>query len=363
LTYFLCFQDVRQATNAHKQAELYKENHPSTCKWTVHYSQYSEYIEAVGPEVDPRDKPPSYYDGQVVFAVSFGGSTEEFTNHNNASKEIEKIVRDIADSFGEVMAFDGLPTTKFPDIKYRVEYYRLDVAFKALAEVTDAQPKVVDVSPLPLFPLSRTCWLTFPPQKWSVRAEKYMPRDNVSSLNGNAAEHVATPHRNGVSGPDANGVYWSPTGRTAFKINENGEKESIATEFTPKPSTPSFGSIAEVMNGGMPQTFFTPTVGRFHNSLPSGPTPNGFNYYATPRSQSDPHQYQSLQSYQPYPPYQPYGSYGPYQHAGQGGYYHGGGPYGRGTRPVPNPQTIDLNKIRHGQDVRTTIMLRNIPNR
>jgi len=131
-----------------------------------------------------------------------------------------------------------------------------------------------------------------------------------------------TPHRQSNGGA---ATFTSPTGRTAWRADENGNV--YAAE--PARILPKIGHVPF----GAPMTAATPHRDRFF-SAPSPHTPSHFmdGTYMQQRSDS---------------------WNGPC-------YSHNNSPR---RSPIPSPQAVEVWKIANGQDVRTTVMLRNIPNR
>ena len=135
---------------------------------------------------------------------------------------------------------------------------------------------------------------------------------------------TGTPQRNGTM---ADGSVPSPTGRTAWRTDDNGNIIAARPPHVlPKVHSIPFGSAIVA----------TPARDRYHSD-PNPQTP------ASGRVMD--------------------GMFAPNRriswHGNQQDFLYNG----TGRSPVPAPQAVQKWKIENGQDVRTTIMLRNIPNR
>lgn len=176
------------------------------------------------------------------------------------------------------------------------------------------------------------------------------PTDSVLESDVDA---VVTPQK-AVGLPGV--IYASPTGRTAWNIDANGNRvPAPAPKQLPK-------TVMAHANGNM-----TPTSRHMSDPFPQTPTSNmGGDYQAhRPASWSEP-------GYSTYGGAQ-YGSnhygpspYGQNQYGGQysPNHYNNHTPYNnRHSVDISGtPTSVDVEKILIGQDVRTTVMLRNLPN-
>ncbi|KAK5713077.1 hypothetical protein LTR15_011438 [Elasticomyces elasticus] len=301
--YYCCFDDTRQAHHAVDYIEM------SQLGLSFQYISQTEYAGAQDRTNNAHKT--AFHDGQVIFAASFLGATMDFN-----AKDAIKAVHDLAGSFGGVRAFAPVPGIPFPRLEYRAEYYAISNAMNALAAATKESPKVVN--------------------NWQVVASEVGDYNTQSTgSNGDAAvitngmtgiRIVDTPPPNGEMFDRGN--YASPTGRTTWSVDENGNEMAMQPLHVP----PKVGSIMP----GVP-ILSTPHHRSRYHSAPTPHTPGHFIQGAILQPRNDSwHGYDSRYSYS----------------------------YNSPTRsPIPGPQTVEVWKIENGQDVRTTVMLRNIPNR
>ncbi|KAK4548448.1 hypothetical protein LTR36_009358 [Oleoguttula mirabilis] len=271
--------------------------------WPMSYITHTEFASNLASE---EQENTSFHEGQVIFVASFEGPTSEF----NASGAGET-VHELAKNFGEVRAFTEI-AAPYPNLEFRVEYYKISDAKNALNSTIGN--------------LSRTIG------KWSI-AGRALPNytahtngvNGMAGLQGSMAgmdiHNTPHRHRNAHGGPVE---FTSPTGRTAWTLDENGNQiRAVPVHVLPKISTIPFGV----------PIIGTPHRDRF-NSAPMPQTPahimNGVHVQARNNSWNGVH------------------------------YSHDASPR---RSPIPSPQAVVRWKIENGQDVRTTVMLRNIPNR
>ncbi|KXS96730.1 hypothetical protein AC578_9020 [Pseudocercospora eumusae] len=213
-----------------------------------------------------------------------------------------KTVKNLAAHFGEVLAFnEGIQTTS-TEWHFRVEYARISDARKALHEMNRS---------------STYCF-----EDWSVTARK-LPEPHavaVAPLDAGFAALTLTPSKH------ADGTTTSPTGRTAWALDANGKPVAKPAAITvPKVSNPgepvSAGAVVQLRDYRME----------------SSPLPNSSRYFGSIDANVNRN-----------------GSWS-------------GGEIARSRRnggigEDNEPQMVNLDRIRDGVDVRTTIMLRNVPN-
>ncbi|KAK0776302.1 hypothetical protein LTR91_010898 [Friedmanniomyces endolithicus] len=312
-TYFCCFDDIRETTVACEFIEMAQTG------WHVKYISQTEYAGA--PEGETSSEKSSYHDGQVLFVAAFSGPTADFV-----AKGANEAVHTLAGTFGEMRAFAQVTSATWPDLEFRAEYYKITDAKKALAATPKESPHTVD--------------------NWKVIAKELAgytvqavgaagANDAAVSCGMTAIRIVGTPPLEG----DVNGSnnFTSPTGRTGWRINEKGEEEPIKPmRILPKVGSVPFGVSIAAYVGNMAPQLAGPPRDRYN----SAPTPNtqGYNMYAGDVAARS-------------------GSWNGNEH--DRGYSQPSP--SRGS--LPGPQAVELWKIDNGQDVRTTVMLRNIPNR
>ncbi|KAK3676324.1 hypothetical protein LTR78_003598 [Recurvomyces mirabilis] len=215
--------------------------------------------------------------------------------------EAVKTARDFAAGFGTVKAF--MPLTKaWPNIEFRVEYHKISDAKKALDTASKEAAKVVG--------------------SYKLFVKEMM------LANATTGEGVAGPSHYRENSPTShgfvsgNGQHISETGRTTWSLDDNG----VPQAGKPMRVVPKVDGAASG-----PLIVSTPQRDRFH-STPQPNTPQGMMYgtMMPPRSGSwnGPLQFRSPDE----------------QH-------------------VSTPQQVEVWRIGNGTDVRTTVMLRNVPNR
>ncbi|TKA78594.1 hypothetical protein B0A55_03878 [Friedmanniomyces simplex] len=306
-SFFCCFNDIRETVTASEFIEMAQTG------WQVKYISQTEYAGA--PEGEGSVEKSSYHDGQVVFVTTFGGPTADFE-----AKGANKAVHTLAASFGEMRAFAQVTSAAWPNLEFRAEYYKISDAKKALAAMTKETPHTIE--------------------NWKV-VTKELPDYTIQAAGAAAANNdaaaacgmtgiriVGTPPLEG----DVNGTgnYASPTGRTTWRIDENGNEEVMK----PMRILPKVGSVP----------FGEPILG-------------------TPHQQQQRARYQSAPTSNT-PGHHMYGNMAARSGSWNGNEY--GQRYSHPSPvrgPIPGPQAVELSKIENGQDVRTTVMLRNIPNR
>jgi len=143
--------------------------------------------------------------------------------------------------------------------------------------------------------------------------------DAAALQNGMAGLSINTSPSSGAG--SSGDQYHSPTGRTAWRVDEDGNQ-------VPAPPLRSLPKVASISIDGVVTTA-TPVRDRYY----SAPTPHTPAYVMDDR---DVHRSGSWHGYC-------YSSPSPVRSSG--------------------PQSVEIWKIENGQDVRTTVMLRNIPNK
>ncbi|KAK3117557.1 hypothetical protein LTR53_000983 [Teratosphaeriaceae sp. CCFEE 6253] len=326
ISFYCCFDDTRGTSETVRYIEDAQLNH-----WAIGYISQTEYAGA--PEGDGSPEKSSYHDGQVLFVASFTGPTVDFKPEG-----ANVMVHKLADSFGEMRAFTQVNSAAFPNLEFRAEYYSIKNAKQALSSATEKAPHIDEVGDRrPLLLASHAD----APQNWKVIA-KELPDYKIqvvgagakndtamAAIDPTAVRIIGTPPQDGQGKEFA-----SPSGRTTWRIDENGqEKPTKPMLVLPKVGSIPYGqSIAAVV-----QAQYTPTRGRYHSD---------------PTQQISGHMMQGMNM-----------SVRNNSWNGNGSVHHS---YSRSSpvrSPTTGPQAVEVWKIQNGQDVRTTIMLRNIPNR
>ncbi|KAK5108294.1 hypothetical protein LTR62_008609 [Meristemomyces frigidus] len=239
------------------------------------------------------------YDGQIIVVAHFEGPTDQFKSGG---------AREAAHTFstarGDVLAFQALAKT-WPNLEFRTEFFKISEAKKALETACKDKDQVV--GDFKLF-------------------VKEMPEHGHADRDGVQAG-MASP---ATSSPTQGGQFVSPTGRTSWYTDENGVRQPTK----PMVILPKVGPVPH----GVP-LLSTPHRDRFYsapNAYPMTPPDYINGVLMAPRSMS----WDNNAYYSPAP-------WGEWQQSGQ----------------VANPQIVEVWRIQNGTDVRTTIMLRNIPNK
>jgi len=128
---FCLFDDFRATAVAHQEASFANSN------WTVMYSNHEQYVNAKR-EAGFTDTKTSCFDGQVLLVVGFDGTSTEFDGKN-----LEKVVHSTANAFGEVWTIED--RSLWPNIVFRVEYFKISDAENALKNASAENPFKVDV--------------------------------------------------------------------------------------------------------------------------------------------------------------------------------------------------------------------------
>ncbi len=271
-------------------------------RWAAVYITQQEYEAAVKQRGHGRET--HFYDGQVVFVARPAGEGVHL-DHACLYDEIVSLVK----RFGRVLIIAPADIVK-GTWNVRAEYMRISDAKMAIETLTKHAPEELTVSQPWSSPPMHDANLR--PQGWTVIARQ---RQLVAHGGASINKIATTPHRNAHGMP---GEYVeSPTGRTAFMRDEDGN---------PIPMPPP-RVIPRVMHQSEP----------YSEREQSAPTPQ------TPRTKE---------------------VYNPRNLPAAATRGHGSDPRHnqRHDNFVPREsQALDLERVRNGVDVRTSLMLRNIP--
>lgn len=97
--------------------------------WEVKYIQQTEFAAAVAGAGSPhiRQSGMSFFDGQFMLVAKFQGHLADIK-----TDDVADAVRRLAESHGGVLAFAEVSLPGSSDLKFRVEFYQLSAARKAL---------------------------------------------------------------------------------------------------------------------------------------------------------------------------------------------------------------------------------------
>ncbi|KAI5365064.1 Putative mei2-like RNA recognition, RNA-binding domain superfamily [Septoria linicola] len=326
LSIYLCVDDIKQAGVIVEQLPV------CMSQWQVEHVSFSAYAAAPGKGANTA-KPPLHYDGQVHIVAQ--PDDPELDLADDSTNILEKGIYELAQEYGYVHAFTKIIVGDSSYLHFRVEFNSIRSAHHLINEVNTMNPHPVGD------------WLTI--------AFPYTERSSQDSDDDDDTTITSTSESN--SAP--NGITTSPTGRTAWSTGADGRY----IMQKPPVIAPKFNSNRQAPQ---PMPPFPPM---------QMPMPMQLYNAAHPLSQ-DARFFQEQN---------PMAGHGPFMggqgHGGQVVVYdrevRGSRSHGWGTGPLnrvhgsrrdnhnmdPNePQSINLERLALGHDVRTTIMLRNIPN-
>lgn len=304
MSVYLSFDDIRYAEAGLGEIEIVN----SACN-AVYITQ-PEY--AHGKKTGQGrgvQEPTKFFDGQVTVTAKYGGSDDEWSYNG-----LFQCVEHIAEQFGEII---GLVETErdYCHRQYNVEFYKISDALEMAENVSPTEPGVYCVCSAPhssfAFNADRF-------QGWEITCQERGMNPNISPMHH--AVINKTPQKNGHDYQ-----YSSPTGRTAWSFDKKGQ----AVALPGANQLPKVGSVQAGIS-------MTPAGRRIRGSDPSPQTPaNSMPAVPfVPRSGSWPSTEVAPKTT----------------------------PHSRRRLPEFGPNRIDILRIQKGIDVRTTIMVRNIPN-
>lgn len=311
LTYFFVFDDINDAASAHTDVEL---THAS---WLVRYISQIEYAGAPAPH--GAHDGTSYYDGQLIFVARLTDPT-----HPVDAEHVFATVKQFAEVFGMLQAFVELQPSSDGFVEFRAEYMKISAAKSALRQAGPVSQHVVGVRPvnhcfIPCLVADTDQELHIHCHELASVSQQAGVANDVAPLQvGMAGLGITTPPKESNDVSTFTNV--SPTGRTAWRVDQEGHHVPAAPPMTLPKANTGYGIVDQA----------GPSRGRFN----SAPAPQ-----VHPMAMVD---------------------NGAMRHASWNGAYYGP------ASPPPNKsaaQAIILWKIERGQDVRTTVMMRNIPNK
>lgn len=186
---YLCFDDVRQAASAIDEV-LMARNH-----WETEFVSFNEYSQGAG----------HFFDGQVIFTAEFVGQISQVD-----TEDAHFAVQNAINKFGDVLAQSEIGQSS-NKMQYRVEYYQISSAHKAIAELSGQTPRVQNVRYNNSI-IHLVLQLTLP-QDWIITAKEM--EDPI--------EAVVKAKLSFSNLKKSDEVIHSPSGRTAWTQGENGE--------------------------------------------------------------------------------------------------------------------------------------------
>ena len=301
ITVFTAFDDIRDAETALEEIQMFDTRLVCT------YITQTEY--AATKDSDYRgtiDHSTKFHDGQVVFIANFKGLTSEMNVQN-----LYDIIYHLAVKFGDLIGIVEIES-EGGSFEFRAEYMKISSGKAALGEITKAKPANVGVSHHHVSSATRPNANAFT-QKWVISTRE-LPDHTVQAALKNGKAVTGTPQKIVSNG---HVQFASPTGRTAWRVDENGNQ------------VPARGPRQLPKAYAAPAGANTPV--RYRQSDPAPQTPA--NYFAVSVG-------------------------GRRSGSWTGGHYT---PSTRESESTSGPRVVDLELAMNGVDVRTTIMVRNIP--
>ncbi|KAI6974374.1 hypothetical protein KC329_g11943, partial [Hortaea werneckii] len=257
--YYICFDDLRDASEAFKQVEMLGKD------WTIKHVTQSEFASNV--DSGNVNEKTSFHEGQAILAVNFDGNTAHFDP--NKACDAARIT---AEKAGDLRAFTEIPA-RYPSLEFRVEYYAISDAKKLIKSATEEGPAIQGK----YFIVGKEL-----PDYTTGAVNTDGANDMIDVQCGIANMNVTdTPHRHMTTG---DGHFTSPTGRTAWSVDRNGN----VTASAPPRVVNKVGPVTH----GVPITEFVATTeagrGRFL-SAPLPPTPSHqlmYGIHVQPRNNS-----------------------------------------------------------------------------
>ena len=322
-TAFIALDDIRDVTGFQGRMDAVKGH------WQVKRVGHHDYITAA-----PANVGNSYHDGQVIIECR---PKDGMPLPHHDQQALMQDILTLARRFGEVLAFEQDPADL---LHFHIEFYKLSDAHGLLKEVDTMCPASVGVSTP-----SHRCTLallTSLQDFYAVATAYGIPPDSEDGYsNGTSYLNTSATHSNA-----------SPTGRTNWIPGPNGQYIAQKPMYT-VPRMPMHSDFLDELpyEPGQQFTIFRQGV----------PAQGYYNNYQAPMPAAGGRGGNGGR-----------GGYGGGNGGGNGGrrYY---GPlhniWGRTDHNKPNPdrttepQYIHVEKVYNGRDVRTTVMLRNIPNK
>lgn len=131
-THHIAYDDMRDAERAKTLIECGQNG------WTAEYINQNHYAEM--PENGVQVQATHDFDGQVLFNATFGGAFHHYARH-----QAERVVREIAATFGQVRHFEEVRSAQFPNLEYRAEYFKITDAWKAVEQASVQRPALKEV--------------------------------------------------------------------------------------------------------------------------------------------------------------------------------------------------------------------------
>ncbi|KAI9836681.1 MAG: hypothetical protein M1819_001317 [Sarea resinae] len=302
---YLGFTDIRDAERAHQRAQSLRPN------WSVKYIAPDHFAQKYQPGVASC---VSAYEGQMLIKVHYTGPSQHFSH-----SMIESLIQELLDNYGEMKAFEILNSAEAPFVDFRAEFYDTKAADAAVNALNCFKVGGCSVSVVRHEPdlEKHTSFRTEPSQASARPRQKHELEETFSQMNLAPRPSRTNQYTDSFCNPNL--VHLSPTGRSAVPLEEYSDKSSSMGGYH-RYSFPSQKSFA------YSNTF---------ENRPPGAIGQERGQFCHPQYRTGPQSPQRR---------------GQPRHGGR--HDHGG-----------HHNVVDIERIRRGLDVRTTIMLRNIPNK
>ncbi|KZF21263.1 hypothetical protein L228DRAFT_269651 [Xylona heveae TC161] len=317
---YLGFTDIRDSENAYERAH---QLHP---EWSTRYFATSKFADKVQPGAGAR---VSQYEGQVIITVHFPGASSEFN-----PVTIHKLVSDLLANYGDVRVLEKMGTSQDPPVSYRVEYCDTKAAGSAVVALDG-------------FKIGGCSLVIVHHEPDIVRASPRRPEQTAPTVAGrqasdlrDAMEQMTISRRD--PGEDCNPEYGRPA--PYAHLSPTGRSTLSREDYMGPPFArygPGFGNARRG-----PSLYPGPFGPQLHDEFHRNEQPmHGWDLYGPGAIGQERGQFR-----------QPY--YGPNPSTPRRNLHRNSGRHDMGHHNI-----VDIERIRHGLDVRTTIMLRNIPNK
>ncbi|KAL8829706.1 MAG: hypothetical protein Q9191_001859 [Dirinaria sp. TL-2023a] len=300
-TVYASFSDIRDTLNAYTKVQAARPG------WTLGLIGTIRYFEKYYPGLT---LPPLVYEGQVSVKVEYGGPDSCFD-----VASIGVIVKEILENYGDVNAME-VTEINSPAVTFRAEYYDSVAVNSAL---TSLQGFRIAVS------------------HDGTGLEHAMGNMNLGV--GQATYGQATYGHNYVASPLVSPYFTPPAANRSFGYHRELNSQQVPSPLVLQKTNFNEPGSAE----SSPWSPFFSPYGDYGLQSPLW----------TPYTPGTIGQERGTPVMSPYPPIYPYQQRTPVRFVGRS----------PNEYPSSHHNFVDVERIRQGLDVRTTIMLRNIPNK
>ncbi|KAL8795982.1 MAG: hypothetical protein Q9195_001558 [Heterodermia aff. obscurata] len=334
---YVSFGDIRESIQAYAKV---KDMRPT---WSIDFIATPKYFTKQNMAT-----PGIVFEAQLLISADYGGPVEKF-----CTTGIGIVIKELLENFGEVMAM-ALVQDASPLASYRVEFYNVGTAGPVLKNLQGFKIATCTLS-VQGFPGGNGA---FYPQSSDIQRPFIVDSDDTSlghGLDALTLSGPSTPYGQGnLNLPGMQGGY--------------GQEMMSTTPFTPYPVAPmsagrSFAFHRDLSGQQMPAPLNLQKT-NYHGPDPGDVSPfspsfSPYHDYGVPSAVWASYPPGAIGQERAAPMLPPYrSSYYPYQQRLHHKYMARHAEFAPGIHNV-----VDIERIRQGLDVRTTIMLRNIPNK